>query len=79
VIALGLWLARPFQIQGDSMRGARLPGDFVLGDNREDSEDSRFWGPVEEEQVTGRSVAVYWSWDARQERPRWRRFPRCLR
>jgi signal peptidase I len=33
---------------------------FVLGDNRTDSFDSRFWGPVAREAVIGRAMAVYW-------------------
>jgi signal peptidase I len=33
---------------------------FVLGDNRTDSFDSRFWGPVAREALIGRAMAVYW-------------------
>jgi signal peptidase I len=33
---------------------------YVLGDNRTDSYDSRFWGPVAREALIGRAMAVYW-------------------
>ena len=46
---------------------------FVLGDDRDDSEDSRFFGVIPIDQTTGRPVCVYWSWDARAHRVRWTR------
>ena len=33
---------------------------FMMGDNREDSFDSRFWGPIARSDVIGRAFAVYW-------------------
>jgi signal peptidase I len=34
---------------------------FVLGDNRDDSKDSRFWGFVPRENIIGRPLIIYWS------------------
>ena len=39
---------------------------FVMGDNRDDSQDSRYWGFVPRENIIGRPLLIYWSvrdWD----------------
>ncbi|MBS3809211.1 MAG: signal peptidase I [Desulfobacterales bacterium] len=46
---------------------------FVMGDNRDDSYDSRFWGFVKESAVKGEAFIIYWSWDSDEFGVRWHR------
>ncbi len=59
----------------DNLGSVTVPPDtyFVLGDNREESLDSRFLGPISKERILGQAVSIYWSVDPSTRTPRWDR------
>ena len=46
---------------------------FVMGDNRDESHDGRFWGFVDLDDVKGKAFLIYWSWDGIDRWVRWER------
>jgi len=52
---------------------------FMMGDNRDNSHDSRYWGTLNMDLVKGRAMFLYWSWDGEKNWPRWNRILNPIR
>lgn len=67
---------RPMGIEPrDNFGPVIVPKDkyFVMGDNRDQSYDSRYWGYVDIKDIKGKALILYWSWDSEKN---WARFGR---
>jgi signal peptidase I len=53
----------PYEVQPDNW--------FVMGDNRDASRDSRFWGTIPKENIKGKAMIIYWSWQSNPDAPGW--------
>ncbi len=52
---------------------------FVMGDNRENSQDSRYWNFLDLARVKGKAFIIYWSWNSKKFGVRWNRLAKLIK
>ncbi len=52
---------------------------FMMGDNRYNSQDSRYWDALDKRLIKGKAMFIYWSWDGQRHLPRFSRLGDVIR
>lgn len=74
----------PYARNRDNFGPINIPKDnfFMMGDNRDFSQDSRFWGLLERDLIEGKALIIYWSWNGSGtgifNKVRWKRIGEVL-
>ncbi len=86
-----IWEKSGFKRAGGRIRDnfgpAKIPSNsfFMMGDNRDYSFDSRFWGPLKEKYILGKFLILYFSWDSKPplykiwQKVRWKRIGQVVK
>jgi signal peptidase I len=65
--AIRMYPISNFAVDGQTLEGyvytVKNRHYFMMGDNRDNSLDSRYWGFLPERNVVGEALIIYWSWD----------------
>jgi len=65
--AIRMYPIEDFKIEGkpikDHVHTVKNKHYFMMGDNRDNSLDSRYWGYLPERNIVGEALIIYWSWD----------------
>lgn len=81
---MGAYGANPrnatFPLPGERSPYVVPPGHlFMMGDNRFNSADSRYWGPLDKKLIKGKALFIYWSWNGDRRLPRFSRLGDIIR
>lgn len=52
---------------------------FMMGDNRENSQDSRYWNFLDIDRIKGKAFIIYWSWNSIDFSVRWNRLSKLIK